>query len=88
MVQMEVDDSSNYKLEFNLDEQIELEYLDPFILLQPREIAISIAFDLYDEEKITQQDIDEKINELFSNIHEMIFEDVIEKLSDNGIEVE
>lgn len=87
-MEMKVDDSSNYKLEFNLDEQIELEYLDPFVLLQPREIAISIAFDLYDEEEVTQQDIDEKINKLFSNIHEMIFEDVIEKLSDNGIEVE
>ena len=39
----EYDENGNVKIEFNIDEQIEDVDLEPFTLLQPREIAISIA---------------------------------------------
>ena len=41
-------DRINVEIEFNVDEQIEYENLNPFLLLKPREIAISIAYQLFD----------------------------------------
>ena len=83
------DEDGNVDIKFNIDEQIEYENLDPFLLLQPREIAISIAYQLFDAEyDIKQEYLDEEINDYFKNLHEEIFEEVLNILFDNGIEVE
>ena len=84
----EYDENGNVKIEFNIDEQIEDVDLEPFTLLQPREIAISIAYQLFDVEyDITQEILDEEINDYFSHLHERIIEDAIEILENNGIDV-
>lgn len=57
-------------------------------LLDPREIAVTIAYSYFDAEyDIKQEFIDEDINECLSDIHEKIIEEVIQILEDNGREV-
>lgn len=88
MVQYNYDENGDVKIDFNVDEQVEYEDISPFLLLQPREIAISIAYQLFDAEyDITQEILDEEINDYFSNLHEQILEDTISVLYDNGIDV-
>ena len=82
------DKNGDVQIEFNIDEQIEYENLSPFLLLQPREIAISIAYQLFDVEyTITEEILDEEINDYFSQLHKEIIDNIIDVLFDNGIDV-
>lgn len=57
-------------------------------VLNTDEIGINIAYQLFDAEYlITQEILDEEINDYLSNIHERIIEKIIQVLDDNGIDV-
>ena len=70
---------------FDMDiEQTELE-ISPWFILNANEIGTHIAYQLFDAEyDITQEILDEEINDFLSNIHERIIEQAIQKLEDNG----
>lgn len=82
------DENGEVNIKFNIDEQIEYKNLDPFVLLQPREIGISIAYNLFDAEyDIKEKHLDEEINDYLKNLHEAIFEEAVSILFDNGVDV-
>lgn len=57
-------------------------------ILNTREIGISIAYQLFDAEyDLTQEILNEEINDYLKNIHEKIIESAIETLEQNGREV-
>lgn len=74
--------------EFDMEEDLEQLELYPWIVLNLNEIGTGIAFNLFDAEyDITQEILDEEINDYLSHIHERILEQAIQKLEDNGITV-
>ena len=82
------DEDGKVEIKFDIDEQIEYENLSPFLLLQPREIGISMAYQLFDVEyDITEEILDEEINDYFSELHKEIMDNIIDVLSDNGVDV-
>ena len=83
---IDIDDATNEKFIMNAeDEQLELY---PWIILNLDEIGISIAANLfYAEYDITQEILDEEINDYLSNVHEKILEKAIQKLEENNINV-
>lgn len=67
------------------EEQLEL---PPWVILNLNEIGTAIACQLFDAEyDITQEILDEEINDYLSHIHEYILERAIQKLEDNGVDV-
>lgn len=57
-------------------------------ILNTREIGISVAYQVFDAEyNLTQEILDEEINDYLKNIHEKIIESAIETLEQNGREV-
>lgn len=57
-------------------------------ILNTREIGISIAYQLFDAEyDLTQEILDEEINDYLKNVHEKIIESAIETLEQNEREV-
>lgn len=83
---IDIDDATNEKFIMNAeDEQLELY---PWTILNLDEIGILIASNLfYAEYDITQEILDEEINDYLSNIHEKIIEKAIQKLEENNINV-
>lgn len=83
---IDIDDATEEKFIMNTeDEQLELY---PWTILNLDEIGILIAFNLFDAEyDITQEILDEEINDYLSNIHEKILEKAIQKLEENNINV-
>lgn len=83
---IDIDDATDEKFVMNAeDEQLELY---PWTILNLDEIGILIASNLfYAEYDITQEIIDEEINDYLSNIHEKIIEKAIQKLEENNINV-
>lgn len=82
------DENGKVEIKFDIDEQIEYENLSPFLLLQPREIAISMAYQLFDVEyDITEEILDEEINDYFSELHKEIIDGITDVLYDNGVDV-
>lgn len=74
--------------EFDMEEDLEQLELYPWVVLNIQEIGSNIAANLfYAEYDITQEMLDEEINDYFSHIHERIIEQAIQKLEDNGITV-
>lgn len=75
--------------EFDYDEDFTCENVDGlYHLLNTREIGIMIAYQLFDAEyDITQEILDEEINDYLSDIHEKIIEAAIETLEENNREV-
>lgn len=72
----------------NMDIEREILELYPWIILNLDEIGVNIAYKFFDVEyDIEQAYIDEEINDYFSEIHERIFEKVIDVLYHNGIDV-
>ena len=69
-----------------LDEDFAHEEIDGlYDILNTREIGITIAYQLFDAEyDITQEILDEEINDYLSNMHEKIIEAAIQVLEDNG----
>lgn len=83
---IDIDDATDEKFIMNAeDEQLELY---PWIILNLDEIGISIASNLfYAEYDVTQEILDEEINDYLSNVHEKILEKAIQKLEENNINV-
>lgn len=64
------------------DEMLEIY---PWIVLNLDEIGVAIAYQLFDAEyDITQEILDEEINDYLCHIHERILERAIQKLEENG----
>lgn len=83
---IDIDDATDEKFIMNTeDEQLELY---PWTILNLDEIGILIASNLfYAEYDVTQEILDEEINDYLSNIHEKIIEKAIQKLEENNINV-
>lgn len=83
---IDIDDATDEKFMMNAeDEQLELY---PWTILNLDEIGILIASNLfYAEYDVTQEILDEEINDYLSNIHEKIIEKAIQKLEENNINV-
>lgn len=83
---IDIDDATDEKFIMNAeDEQLELY---PWTILNLDEIGILIASNLfYAEYDVTQEILDEEINDYLSNIHEKIIEKAIQKLEENNINV-
>jgi len=81
-----IEDYTDEKFNMNAeDEQLEL---PPWVVLNLDEIGTSIAYQLFDAEyDITQEILDEEINDYLSHIHEYLLERVIQKLEENEVYV-
>lgn len=85
-MKIEIDDCTNDS--FKMNEEEEMLELYPWVVLNLDEIGIEIAMNLlYAEYKITQEILDEEINDYLSHIHERILEKTIQKIEENGKEV-
>lgn len=83
---IEVDDGTNDVINMDIEEQM-LE-LYPWVTLNIQEIGSNIAANLfYAEYDITQEILDEEINDYLSHIHERIIEQAIQKLEENNVTV-
>lgn len=83
---IKIDDGTNEIFEMN-NEIAELE-ASPWIVLNTREIGVFIAYNLFDAEyDITEEILDEEINDFLSNVHQKIIDNAINVLNDNGINV-
>ena len=72
----------------NMDIEREILELYPWIVLNLDEIGVNITYKFFDAGyDIEQAYIDEEINDYFSEIHERVFEKVIDVLYHNGIDV-
>lgn len=73
---------------FFMDIEDEVLELNPWLILNLNEIGIMIAYQLFDAEyDITQEILDEEINDYLSSWHEQILEKCIDVLESNGIKV-
>lgn len=73
---------------FNMKAEDEFLEISPWIILNLGEIGTAIAYNLFDAEyNITQEILDEEINDYLSDWHNWILEQAIEKLEQNGINV-
>lgn len=71
--------------EFDMEEDLELLEIYPWVVLNLNEIGAHIAFNLFDAEyDLKQEYLDEEINDYLSHIHERIFERAVQKLEENG----
>ena len=83
---VKIDDETEDK--FNMDIEDTALELYPWLILNLNEIGTMIAYQLFDAEyDITQEILDEEINDYMSNWHERIFEKCIDVLESNGIDV-
>lgn len=83
---IEIDDGTNDMVNMDIEEQM-LE-LYPWVTLNIQEIGSNIAANLfYAEYDITQEILDEEINDYLSHIHERIIEQAIQKLEENNVTV-
>lgn len=74
--------------EFFMDRDEEQLELYPWIILNLSEIGDRIAYSLSNVEyQVTQEILDEEINDYLSHIHERIIEQAILKLEENEINV-
>ena len=82
-----VDDGTNDKI--NMDMEDEIKELYPWIILNINEIGDRIAYTFFDVEyeQISQEFLDDEINDYLSVIHERIIERAIQKLEENGVDV-
>ena len=73
---------------FNMNAEDECLELIPWVILNLDEIGSLIAYNLFDAEyDITQEILDEEINDYMIKWHELILNQAIDKLEQNGIKV-
>lgn len=85
---MIIDIEDYTKNKFNMNAEDECLELIPWVILNLNEIGIMIAYQLFDAEyDITQEILDEEINDYLSSWHEQILEKCIDVLESNGIDV-
>lgn len=82
-----IDEGTNDKI--NMDIEDEIKELYPWVILNINEIGDRIAYAFFDVEyeQISQEFLDEDINDYLSDIHERIIERAILKLEENGVDV-
>lgn len=82
-----IDEGTNDKI--NMDIEDEMKELYPWIILNINEIGDRIAYAFFDVEyeQISQEFLDDDINDYLSDIHERIIERAIQKLEENGVDV-
>ena len=82
-----IDEGTNDKI--NMDIEDEIKELYPWIILNINEIGDRIAYEFFDVgyEQISQEFLDDDINDYLSGIHERIIERAIQKLEENGVNV-
>lgn len=82
-----IDEGTNDKI--NMDIEDETRELYPWVILNINEIGDRIAYAFFDVgyEQISQEFIDDDINDYLSGIHERIIERAIQKLEENGVNV-
>ena len=82
-----IDEGTNDKI--NMDIEDEIKELYPWIILNINEIGDRIAYNFFDVgyEQISQEFLDDDINNYLSGIHERIIERAIQKLEENGVNV-
>lgn len=82
-----IDEGTNDKI--NMDIEDEIKELYPWIILNINEIGDRIAYNFFDVgyEQISQEFLDDDINDYLSGIHERIIERAIQKLEENGVDV-
>ena len=82
-----IDEGTNDKI--NMDIEDEIKELYPWIILNINEIGDRIAYNFFDVgyEQISQEFLDDDINDYLSGIHERTIERAIQKLEENGVDV-
>lgn len=82
-----IDEGTNDKI--NMDIEDEMKELYPWVILNINEIGDRIAYAFFDVEyeQISQEFLDDDINDYLSDIHERIIERAIQKLEENGVDV-
>ena len=82
-----IDEGTNDKI--NMDIEDEIKELYPWVVLNINEIGDRIAYAFFDVEyeQISQEFLDNDINDYLSDIHERIIERAIQKLEENGVDV-
>jgi len=82
-----IDEGTNDKI--NMDIEDEIKELYPWVILNINEIGDRIAYAFFDVEyeQISQEFLDDDINDYLSDIHERIIERAIQKLEENGVDV-
>lgn len=82
-----IDEGTKDKI--NMDIEDEMKELYPWIVLNINEIGDRIAYAFFDVEyeQISQEYLDDDINDYLSDIHERIIERAILKLEENGVDV-
>lgn len=82
-----IDEGTNDKI--NMDIEDEIKDLYPWVILNINEIGDRIAYAFFDVEyeQISQEFLDDDINDYLSDIHERIIERAIQKLEENGVDV-
>ena len=85
-----IDDGLDMKHDtFKLGEEIEEEDCGIYTLYNVREMAMRIAYQFIDEEKITEKDIHKKIDEIYLDVFKTtIASETIEILYNNGYELD
>ena len=80
---IDIDDMTDEK--FTMETETQLLEVYPWVVLNLDEIGTEIAYQLFDAEyDITQEILDEEINDYLCHIHERILERAIQKLEENG----
>ena len=82
-----IDEGTNDKINMDIEDKIKELY--PWIILNINEIGDRIAYNFFDVgyEQISQEFLDDDINDYLSGIHERIIERAIQKLEENGVNV-
>ena len=82
-----IDEGTNDKIDMDIEDEIRELY--PWVILNINEIGDRIAYNFFDVgyEQISQEFLDDDINDYLSGIHERIIERAIQKLEENGVNV-
>lgn len=69
---------------FQLDEEVEEEDCGIYTLYNTREVAMRIAYNVIDEEHITEKSIEKVIDKYLSTFKSVLLSETIEILDNNG----
>lgn len=85
MTKIYIDDEIEEKIE--ISEEFGYHMFDIYSILNTRELGISVAYKLFDKEKITESDITNAINEVLWDINDEIKNEAYSILKENDIPV-
>ena len=89
MTKIIIDDGLNMEHDiFQLGEEVEEEDCGIYTLYNTREVAMRIAYNVIDEEHITEKAIEKEIDKYLSTFKSILLSETIEVLDNNGYDVE